>query len=430
MDPDEDEIASQLEAWGEQERYYDNPPEPEFSPTSEQEFRRASMAPLPPGPDYSDANTPAGQPEPSQGPEIYNQGVRQQSAPIRERAFRPFNDGSGGGTLDPMATGRPLPDEVMIRHTEQQLQSMSLSQSERMRLQGLQNARSRVQTELASGALTGPMGQQLMSQIDAQAQPMMIRASQLPTLQRLLQFRVTQQQMAQATAREQERYRFRALTAEERTHTYTDENGRVHRMIEQPNGQMVRLNEGNAEATAQHRTAQQRQQSITAATRAVDRRIQDGDLEPGGRVAAIVAAVREMEQVEQQLSGQPAQPHGGAATPQAGGRQPTVAPGIPQPFAAALNGLMVPIAQAGQGAQPAPTAPVAPAAPTRESLENATIRRRLGGAGSMTAGQRRAWVEAEDRRVAAAQEALAAWRTANPESRRLYGNEAARSRGR
>ena len=178
MGPTQEEIDRSLEQWGEQQRGYE---------------------PVEPGP----GGTPA----------IYDAGQRSQRAPIPESAFRPFQPGGDAGTLDPMVTGEPLPDEALMLHLQNQMGQMQLSTAERLHLQRLQNGRSAVQQDLASGNLMPQHAQQLMGMIDQQAEPLQIRASQLPIYQRRLQMMMQMQDMAQQQATMNESSRIRALGA-------------------------------------------------------------------------------------------------------------------------------------------------------------------------------------------------------------------------
>lgn len=143
--------------------------------------------------------------------------MRPQSAP-----------GMGGGGYGP-GVMLPMP---------QQPRDDPLTQSENLRLQRLQNARSLIQQQVADGALTVEDGNNLLIQAQTGIDPLKGQQERAQTRLRNQQMEALAQQMRMATQQEQEATAFRARSMQDRTSEITASDGTVigHLVQNEPNG--------------------------------------------------------------------------------------------------------------------------------------------------------------------------------------------------
>ncbi len=95
----------------------------------------------------------------------------------------------------------------------------SLSQSEQLYLRQLQSGRLNVEHQMRQGIIPPQQAGQMLQQMGQQAQPLMVRASQLPMLQRQLQFTRTQREMQFREEQLQTAATFRARSLADRITT-------------------------------------------------------------------------------------------------------------------------------------------------------------------------------------------------------------------
>ncbi len=232
-------------------------PAGEYSPTSEQEFRRASMANNT-QPAEARAVTPEEfkrlQPQPPRLPQIFNRVAGPPDAqgnfayqedtrgPVN---FRPFEEGSASGTIEGSPQESQMRDayfrrrELFPQESPQQTQAMlaaerqgivapdfnpdgvlaqiqnriaqtDLSHAEQMTLTRLDNGAQSVLNRMNSGAISREAGMAMLQQINSRAMPYRVRRSQLPLLRQQLQIQGLRIRQAEQVARMAAHERFLA----------------------------------------------------------------------------------------------------------------------------------------------------------------------------------------------------------------------------
>lgn len=111
------------------------------------------------------------------------------------------------------------PGELQEAQALAQVSAAQLSQTESAYLRQLQYGQSSVQRQMATGQIRPQQGMQMLQAMGQQAQPLRVRASQLPLLMRRLQFAQLQRNMAQQEHIMQQNAAFQNLRLEDRFRT-------------------------------------------------------------------------------------------------------------------------------------------------------------------------------------------------------------------
>jgi hypothetical protein len=137
---------------------------------------------------------------------------------------------------------------------QEDIDRTQLSRNEQLELTTTQNGIARLQRDARVGLIPPQQAAQMMQQLQARAQPLMIRQSQLRGMMMAQQYQAREEQMMQASAAEARRATFLAANAAGSTLEHRDADGRVFaRSIVGPDGRLQTINNPEPRPTASAR---------------------------------------------------------------------------------------------------------------------------------------------------------------------------------
>lgn len=127
---------------------------------------------------------------------------------------------------------------------QQAVSRTQLSQAEQLQLQRLQGGMAGIREQLNAGQITPAEAQRLSIMMEVAAQPLVVRASQLPIMMAQLRYRQMMHETAQLEGVAQQNAQFRARTLQQRIQAVRLLDGSAVQMFEQRPGQWQVLSPG------------------------------------------------------------------------------------------------------------------------------------------------------------------------------------------